>query len=202
MKMADVTISEDALVQQYLARVSAGLKNIGELQKEEILTEISSHLRERVEELIAEHEPHPTEQAILGLGDPARLASAFVAEARIRSGIYSYTPWTLLRRASQIARTSTKGLLIFLIGLLGYCSTIAALITALLKPFIPEIGLWIGSFGFVWGVKPPGAPGHELLGRYFIEASIALAFALGSLTTLLLRRLISKIPFFGKWRTA
>jgi hypothetical protein len=64
------------------------------------------------------------------------------------------------------------------------------------------MGLWIGSFGFVWGVKPHGAPGHELLGRYFIEATIALSFVFGSLTTLVLRRLITKIPFFGKWRTA
>jgi uncharacterized membrane protein len=110
------------LIRQYLARVSAGLKKISEQQKKEILTEIDSHLRERAEELRMENEPHPTERAILGLGDPARLASAFVAETRIKRGIYSYTPWTLLRRASQIARTSTKGLLIFLIGLLGYHS--------------------------------------------------------------------------------
>jgi uncharacterized membrane protein len=203
MKMANLTTSEDdGLIRQYLARVSAGLKKIGEQQKNEILTEIDSHLRERIEELRTHNEPHPTERAISGLGDPARLASEFVAEARIKGGIYSYTPWTLLRRASQVARTSTKGLLIFLIGLIGYGFSIAGLIAALLKPFIPDMGLWIGSFGFVWGVKPDGAPGHELLGRYFIEASIALAFVFGSLTTLALRRLISRIPFFGKWRMA
>ena len=201
--MAHVNVSEDdALIRQYLARVSAGLKNIGEQQQKEILTEISSHLRERVEQLRTEHEPHPAERAISAMGDPARLASEFVAAARIKRGIYSYTPWTLLRGASQIARTSTKGLLIFVIALVGYCSTIAALITALLKPFIPDMGLWIGSFGFVWGVKPHGAPGHELLGPYFIEATIALAFVFGSSTTLVLRRLISKVPFFGKWRIA
>jgi len=201
--MADVTMSEDdALIRQYLATVSAGLKKIGEQQKKEILTEIGSHLRERVEELRIENEPHPTERAISSLGDPARLASEFVAEARIKGGVYSYTPWTLLRRASQIARTSTRGLLIFLIGLFGYGLSIAGLIAAALKPFIPEMGLWIGNFGFVWGVKPEGAPGHELLGRYFVEASIALAFVFGSSTTLVLRRMISKIPFFGKWRMA
>jgi len=201
--MAGVMISEDdAVIRQYLAKVSAGLKNIGEQQKKEILAEIDSHLRERVGELGAENDPHPTERAISGLGGPGRLASEFVAEARTKSGIYSYAPWTLLRRASQVARTSAKGLLIFLTGLVGYVSTIAALITAILKPFIPDLGLWIGKFGFVWGVKPDGAPGRELLGRYFVEASIALAFVFGSLTTLALRRLISKVPFFGEWRRA
>lgn len=201
--MADLIISEDdAAIRHYLARVGAGLKNIGEAQRTDILTEIESHLRERVEELRTESEPHPTDRAISGLGDPARLASEFLAEARIKGGISSYAPWNLLHRASQIARTSAKGLLIFMIGLVGYCSTIAALITAALKAFIPDMGLWIGNFGFVWGVKPDGATGHELLGRYFIEATIALSFVFGSLTTLVLRRLISKIPFFGKWRMA
>lgn len=203
MKMADVTISEDdALIRQYLGRVSAGLKNLGEQQRKEILTEIGSHLRERVEELRTEDEPHPTERAISGLGDPGRLASDFVAEARIKGGIYSYAPWTLLRRASQLARSSAKGLLIFLIGLIGYGFSIAGLIAAMMKPFIPDMGLWVGKWGFVWGVKADGAPGHELLGHYFIEASIAVAFVFGSSTTLVLRRLISKIPFFGKWRMA
>jgi uncharacterized membrane protein len=203
MKMADVTTSEgDALIRQYVARVSAGLKNIGELQKKEILTEIDSHLRERTEELRTEHEPHPTERAISGLGDPARLASEFVAEARAKTSIHSYAPWTLLRNAARVARTGTKGLIIFLIGLFGYGFAIAGLIAAVMKPFFPEMGLWVGSFGFVWGIKPAGAPGHELLGRYFIEASIAVAFVFGSLTTLVLRRMISKIPLLGKWRMA
>lgn len=150
----------------------------------------------------SENELHPIERAISGLGDPARLASEFVAEARIKNGIYSYAPWTLLRRASHIARTGAKGLLIFLIGLIGYGLSIAELVAALLKPFVPDMGLWIGSFGFVWGVKPDGAAGHELLGRYFIEASIAVAFVFGSSTTLVLRRLINKVPLFGKWRMA
>ena len=195
--MANVTISPDgALIQQYLVAVSAGLKNIDEQQKNEILAEIGGHLRERVEELRTENEPRPAEQAIRGLGDPARLASEFVAEARIKRGIFGYAPWTLLRRASHIARTSAKGLLIFLIGLFGYGFSIAGLIAAAMKPFIPKMGLWIGNFGFVWGVKPQGAPGHELLGRYFIEASIALAFVFGSSTTLVLRRMTSKIPLF------
>jgi uncharacterized membrane protein len=203
MKMSDLTIcEEDALIRQFLARVSSGLKNIGEQRKNDILTEIDSHLRERAAGLRRENELHPIERAISGLGDPARLASEFVAEARIKNGIHSYAPWTLLRRASHIARTSTKGLLIFLIGLIGYSLSIAGLVAALLKPFVPDMGLWIGSFGFVWGVKPDGAAGHELLGRYFIEASAAVAFVFGSSTTLVLRRLISKVPLFGKWPMA
>jgi uncharacterized membrane protein len=200
MKMTEVMVSADhALIRQYLVKVSAGLKQIGEDQKKEILAEIDSHLRERIEELRAESEPHPLERAISGLGDPAALASEFVAETRTKSGIHSYAPWTLLRKAARLARTGTKGLFIFLIGLMGYGFTLAGLVAAVLKPFIPQMGFWVGGWGFVWGVKPDGAPGHELLGRYFITASIALSFLFGSTTTLVLRRLINKIPFFGNW---
>ena len=54
MEMTEVMVSADhALIRQYLVKVSAGLKQIGELQKKEILAEIDSHLRERIEELRA-----------------------------------------------------------------------------------------------------------------------------------------------------
>jgi len=201
--MTELTVSADyALIQQYLAKVSAGLKHTSEDQKKEILAEIDSHLKDRIEELRAGSEPYPVERAISGLGDPAALASEFVAQARTKSGIHSYAPWTLLRKAARLARTGTKGLFIFLIGLFGYGFTVAGLVAAMMKPFVPQMGLWVGSWGFVWGVKPEGAPGHELLGRYFILASIALSFVFGSTTTLGLRRLINKIPFFGNWPTA
>lgn len=198
--MTEATVSADySLIRQYLAKVSAGLKQIGEFQKKEILTEIDSHLRERIEELRAGGDPNPVERAISGLGEAAALASEFVVEAQAKSSIHSYAPWTLLRKAARLARTGTKGLFIFLTGLFGYGFTIAGLVAAVLKPFIPQMGLWIGNWGFVWGVKPDGAPGHELLGRYFIQASIALSFVFGSTTTLVLRRVINRIPFWGKW---
>ena len=201
--MTEVMVSADhALIRQYLVKVSAGLKQIGEDQKKEILAEIDSHLRERIEELRAGGDPHPVERAISGLGEAAALASEFVVEAQTKSGIHGYAPWTLLRKAARLARTGTKGLFIFLIGLFGYGFTIAGLVAAVLKPFIPQMGFWVGSWGFVWGVKPDGAPGHELLGRYFILASIGLSFVFGSTTTLVLRRLINKIPFFGNWPMA
>ena len=64
--MTEATVSADyALIRQYLVKVSAGLKQIGELQKKEILAETDSHLRERIEELRAGGEPHPVEPASL-----------------------------------------------------------------------------------------------------------------------------------------
>lgn len=186
-------------IQEYLTQISAGLKGIDEAQKCETLAEIGSHLTERVAELRVQGAPRPIEQAIASLGDPAELASAFVAVARAKRGIRSYAPWSLIRSAARVAKTGVKGLAAFLLGLFGYGAALGGLLAAMLKPFIPGVGLWVGRWGLVWGVKPDAQAGRELLGRYFIYASIALSFAFASATTLLLRRLTKKISFFGEW---
>lgn len=186
-------------IEEYLKQISAGLKGIDDAQKHEILAEISSHLSERIAELKAQGEPDPTEQAISSLGDPAELAFQFVTEAPTSQGIHSYAPWALLRRAGRAARSGTRGFLIFLIALFGYGFAVAGLIAAAMKPFVPGMGLWVWRFGMVWGVPPSGAAKHELLGPYFIPASILLSFVFASGTTLLLRRLTKNISFFGTW---
>jgi uncharacterized membrane protein len=191
--------AEKGPIDEYLKKISVGLKEIDDAQRHEILTEISSHLSERIAELRAHGEPHPTDQAISSLGDPAELASQFLAEARKSRGIHSYAPWTLLRRSAQAARSGTRGFLIFLIALFGYGFAVARLIAAAMKTFVPGMGLWVWRFGMVWGVPPDGAAGHELLGLYFIPVSILLSFVFACSTTLLLRRLTENISFFGKW---
>jgi hypothetical protein len=45
-----------------------------------------------------------------------------------------------------------------------------------LKLFMPEMGLWIGSWGFVWGIPPDAANSRELLGRYFVDALISHSY--------------------------
>ncbi len=111
---------DDTAVPEYLRKVSAGLRGIDEAQKQEILAEIGSHLRERVAELEAQGAPDPSKQALSSLGNPADLASQFLTEAQARRGRRSYAPWTLLRSAARLARTGGKGFLLFLIGITGY----------------------------------------------------------------------------------
>ena len=99
--------AEQGLIEEYLKRISAGLKGIDDAQKHEILAEISSHLSERIAELRAHGEPHPTDQAISSLGDPAQLASQFVTEAQTSHGVHSYAPWTLLLLSFVFASGTT-----------------------------------------------------------------------------------------------
>jgi uncharacterized membrane protein len=201
MKMT-VNAGDRAAIQDYVNRISASLKGIDESQKQEIRAEINSHLIDRCVELTAHGAGYPVAEAIAELGDPVVLAAQFMAQAQATHGIRGYAPWTLLHRAARVARSGITGFLLFLTALFGYGITLAGLVAIVLKPFIPGMGLWVGDWGFVWGVKPDGATGRELLGPYFIPATIALSFLFGSGTTLFLRRVTKKIAFFGSWPTA
>ncbi len=191
-----------AAIQDYVNCVSASLKGLDESQNQEICAEIRSHLIDRCVELTANGAGRPVAAAIAELGDPILLASQFRAQAQATHGIRGYAPWTLLHRAARVARSGITGFLLFITALLGYGFTLAGLVAIIMKPFTPAMGLWVGDWGFVWGVKPDAVPGRELLGPYFIPATIAFSFLFGSGTTLLLRRVTKKIAFFGSWPTA
>jgi uncharacterized membrane protein len=180
--------TENALIQDFLRRVANGLRALDDPEKQDILAEIGSHLCDRVEELRSQGAPHPAEQAVAGLGDPAELAAQFVASAQQRRASRSYAPWILLRAAARIALSGGKGMLVFFIAIIGYGGAVAFLLGAILKPFLPQMGLWVGHWGMVWGLKSDAVSGHELLGQYFVPASIVLSFVFASGCTLLLQR--------------
>lgn len=187
--MTTAPTATKSLIRHYLDQIASGLKGIDDTQRRDILAEINSHLSDRIAELESAGDALAMEHAVASLGDPTQLAAQFVAEARTRFGIRNYAPWALLRRAASVARTGARGIFIFLIGLFGYAATLGGLIVIVMKPLVPRVGLWVGSWGMVWGVPPSGAPARELLGRYFMPATTVLSFVLGCGTTLLLRRL-------------
>lgn len=188
--MTTLAATDNIFIEQYVKSVAEGLKEIANAERKEILAEIKSHLGERVEELRAQGASDAAEQAIRALGEPTALACQFVEAARQQQASRSYAPWVLLRSAARLALTGAKGMLVFLVAFVGFGAAIGFFIAAILKPFIPKMGLWVGSFGMVWGVKSDAVAGHELLGQYFIPASIVLAFVFGSGCTLLLQRLM------------
>lgn len=188
--MSTLTATDNALVEQYLRCVAEGLKEIGKVEKQDILAEIRSHLGERIEQLNAQCTNHAADQAIRALGDPNTLAHQFVEAAHQQRAGRSYAPWVLLHAAARTASSGAKGMLVFLIGLFGYGAALGTMVAAVLKHFIPRVGLWVGSWGFVWGVPPNNVTGRELLGQYFIPACVGLAFLFASGSTVLLQRLM------------
>jgi uncharacterized membrane protein len=172
----------------YLKQVTAGLKGMSESQQQEILAEIRSHLAERAQQFAGQGFRQPEEAAIAAMGDAGELAMQFARTASVQEASRSFAPWTLLRAAAGIAFTGIKGLLTFLLGVVGYGTALAFSVSAVLKLIMPaKVGFWVGPHLFVWGVTPTTPNRHELAGRYFVLVSVALAFLFASGTTLALR---------------
>jgi hypothetical protein len=177
-------------ISAYLSRVSAGLRGIDDSQKKEILAEIRSHLSERVQQFAAEGSARPAETALAAMGNAETLASQFMREVRQNRASRSFAPWVLLRAATRLTLTGIKGLIAFLVGVVGYGTALAFTVAAIMKPIMPSrVGFWVSPHFLVWGM-PPSSGGHELAGQYFVPLSLIFAFLFGSGTTLLLRWLM------------
>ena len=172
----------------YLKQVAAGLKGMSESQRQEILAEIRSHLAERAQQFAGQGFHQPEEAAIAAMGDADELATQFARTASVQEASRSFAPWVLLRAAAGIAFTGAKGLLTFLLGIVGYGTAFAFSASAVLKLIMPSrVGFWVGPHLFVWGETPAAPNQHELAGQYFAFVSVALAFLFASGTTLALR---------------
>lgn len=175
-------------VSEYLNTVRAGLKKLGDADREEILAEIRGHLLERAEEFSSRGFSHPAEAAVAAMGDAAEVARQFAETTARQKVSRSIAPWTLLRAVGRIAATGAASFIMFLVGVVGYCCALAFGLVAIAKVLMPtKVGFWIGPHMLVWGMSQTTAGHRELAGEYFIPISLAIAFVFGSGTTLLLR---------------
>lgn len=185
---------------EYLHRIEVQLKSNGihPAIRNELLTELRSHLLDRVAEFQGNGSPDALGKALALLGDPVEIASEFAAIATVRAAGRSYSPARLLSAAWNLARTFGHGLSLFGIGLVGYALSLGCVVVMLMKIVMPDkVGLWVGDHGIVWGLPPHGALAHEFAGKWFIPVSAWLALLLAAATTLLLRK---KIQGFGASR--
>ena len=91
---------------------------------------------------------------------------------------------------------STRGVFVFLLGLIGYVTSFAFFLAALGKLALPDkFGFWVGPHGIAWGTVTNTAGEQELAGRSFIWVSLIVAFLVGSATTLFLRWLLRPSGF-------
>ena len=153
------SVREDSgnLIENYLARVEAGLKGGDEGQRQEILAEIRSHLMDRIEELRLQGAENPTEVALAAMGDPDALSMQFIAEGVARDS-RSRFPWVLLRAAARVATTGMRGTLVLLLGVVGYAAAFALIAAAVAKVLDPAgVGFWVGPHtGVIWGYPRAG----------------------------------------------
>jgi hypothetical protein len=174
----------------YLRKFRQCLPSMSIADREEIIREISVHIRESAEE------PNSSVDEILQrLGPAENLASEYAQDRLIQRASASFSPLLILRVTLELAKKGVEGFAVFLGVITGYALGGGFLLTAALKPIFPrQTGLWIGPGVFNFGIHEPHYPDpvHEVLGWWYIP----VAFWLGSffvwLTTYGIRRFLRR----------
>ena len=167
-------------IESYLTTLRLHLGPLTIAEREEIVREIGAHVRDSAEESGAS-----IETVLARLGPAAELAAQYRDGLLISQASRSHSPLVLLRAALRLATRGVAGVLVFFLGLCGYSLGGGLVLTALLKPILPEhTGVWFDGNGRFMssGVlfPPPGSSAHEVLGLWYIP----LALIVGSLTLL------------------
>ena len=179
----------DFRIEEYLAGLNAALKAVPEPEREDIVREIRAHILEATE---AAADTEALDRVLSSLGAPQELGQRYLTQFEVSRASRSFSPWLLMRTAWRWATISAKGLAAFLIGFTGYAMGIVFYLTAMLKPLVPQIGLWIGPRTVEIGTPGSQAGLHEVLGPYYIPVAFVAGFGCFFGTSRLLRRLMRK----------
>jgi len=185
--MTNLTPTRNEQIESYLTGLDGALRGVRREERDEILREIRTHILDSLPD-----DPQAGVETVLrALGAPERLAEQYQTEFLLTQASHSFSPWLLLSTAWRWAHTGVRGLVVFMVAMVGYGAALAALVTVLLKPFLPNrIGLWVGRGNFVFGATGPSAGVHEVLGNLYIPVTMLLAFGTAVGTTHTLRWLI------------
>ncbi len=175
-------------VERYLLRFRMALGKTPETEKNEIVSDIRSHIAERVDE-----SDRPAGETVTktleALGSPESLAQTYRAEGLRNRAAAGFSPWLLLRATFAWALAGIEGFLALMAVFCGYASALSFLACAVLKPFFPDlVGMWVDPPLFTFGMHPGLHAPRELLGYWIIPVSLVMGAALFVLTTK-----------FGKW---
>ena len=178
-------MTDQQRITEYLSAFRAHLGTMPEPQRDEIVREITAHIRD------AAGEPGASLAAVMArLGSPEDLARQYGAGALLQQARRSLSPWLLLQVAVRLATRGVLGLVVFVCALSGYLTGAGLILSALAKPFFPTyIGMWRPNpHTFTAGMAAPNlGPMHEVLGWWYIPLALVLGAVLILLTTLIVR---------------
>jgi hypothetical protein len=178
-------------IDRYLLRFRLALTGVRD--KDELVSEIRSHIVERLED-----HSRPVDEIVnntlAGLGTPEVLATRYRTEGLLERASTTMSPLLLLRATMRWAMTGIRGFFAFWVLFLGYFTAGAFYVCAVLKPFFPnDIGFWVGAHGASMGTRPTGSGEDiELLGMWFAPVALALGCLCIIGTTKFVRWMISK----------
>ena len=171
----------------YLTELRLHLGPLTPAEREEIVREISAHVRDSAEESGAS-----LETVLARLGPAEELAAQYRDGLLIRKASGSLSPLVLLRATLRLATKGIFGILVFFLGVFGYAMGGGLVLTALIKPILPaNTGVWFENGRLVdSGVlfPPPAPPAHEVLGMGYILVALILGSTTLLITTFAIRR--------------
>jgi uncharacterized membrane protein len=173
-------------IDSYLAELR---RCLGELPPEEvhdILQEIRGHILDR-----AEASGELTEERLVGilkaLGRPEDIAPLYQVDSVVAKARSSLSPRVVLRGIHRWSVVSGWGLVLFVLGVVGYATGFSLMLTGILKVIWPnEVGAWVAPGKFSIGTNSTlGA--HDVLGWWLVPIGLGVGALVVVGTTRLLR---------------
>jgi hypothetical protein len=175
----------EAEIDSYLSALRGHLGPLTLNDREEIVREISAHIRDAAEQSGA-----GVDIVLARLGPAEELAAQYRDGLLIRQASQSVSPVKLLRGALRLATKGVAGIVVFFVGILGYSMGGGLALSGLLKPILPaNTGMWFqnGRFEGFGTQFPPPPPAHDVLGMWYIPVMLTLGSLTLMLTTFLIR---------------
>jgi aminopeptidase N len=174
-------------IEMYLHRVTKNLKGVPNMQLSDIVTELRSHILDRLGSENAVATEEAVQEALETLGPPEALAEMYLTENLMMRAEKSRSPWLVMRTLFRLAIKSAWALVVFLASLIGYAVATGFLYCAVGKPFRPDRdGLWwntkshtLVGLGFIW----PEQFDREILGWWIIPVGLLIFCLVFFLTT-------------------
>jgi hypothetical protein len=171
-------------LEAYLRQIRHGLRGLPDPEAQEIVAELRSHVIDRAGGGTVTQAA--VDEGLAGLGPARDLAGLYLAERMAERVEINRSPWLILKTVWRLAGLSLRALFTFMVSLVGYGLGIGLVITAVLKPFMPDNdGLWFKRThdGFTMSLSVTTDPvGQELLGWWIIPLGLILGPAVLWLT--------------------
>ena len=176
------------LIAAYLTDLRSQRAPITLAEREEILREITAHIRDSVEM------GTPIETVLTRLGTAAQLAAEYRDSQLIRAASHSLSPVLLLRATFRVAAKGITGILVFFAAIFGYATGAALFLTGIIKAIFPaSTGVWAAHGHLLSAgtrLRMPHLPNHEILGWAYLPIALFLGAGLTMLTTIAIRNFL------------
>jgi uncharacterized membrane protein len=158
---------EPIQIDTYLSSLRTHLEPMRLVDRDEVVREITAHIRDSVEESGAS-----PETVLARLGPADQLAAQYREGQLIRTASRSISPLKLMRGALRLATKGVFGVVVFFVGMIGYAIGGGFVLSGMIKPILPaHTGMWMQDGHVIaYGTQFPavGSPAHEVLGMWYI----------------------------------